>query len=154
MTPEPRPDRVRSRSERALQTLCFEGLGVVVVTPLFARMARSSADHSALVLVTLSIAVMGWSAVFNTACDLLEYRLAGRVASDRPHALRLLHAIAVEATAVIVTWPLILALTPLGALEALAADVGLAFVYALYGYGFHLAFDRLRPVRAEAPLHR
>jgi len=40
------------------------------------------------------------------------------------------------------------ALTPLAWLQALAAEIGLTLVYALYGYLFHLGFDHLRPVEA------
>jgi uncharacterized membrane protein len=151
---EPSPYGVRTRRERLIQTLCFEALGVLLVAPLFARAARFPADQSALVLVALSAAMLGWSALFNTVCDVVEYRLAHRLASDRPHALRVLHAAALEATATLVTWPLILALTPLGLLEALFADLGLAVAYAVYGYFFHLAFDHLRPVPVRAPQRR
>jgi uncharacterized membrane protein len=57
------------------------------------------------------------------------------------------HAVAHEATAVIVTCPLIVALTGLGWWQALWLDVALTAVYAAYAYVFHLAFDRLRPVQ-------
>ena len=50
----------------------------------------------------------------------------------------------------VVTWPLIIALTPLGRLQALVANIGLTLAYALYGYFFHLGFDRLRPVGTSA----
>jgi uncharacterized membrane protein len=60
------------------------------------------------------------------------------------------HTIGNEATALIVTWPLMVALTPLAWLQALAAEIGLTLAYVLYGYLFHLGFDRLRPVRAGA----
>ena len=43
-----------------------------------------------------------------------------------------------------------LALTPLGRLQALVANIGLTLAYALYGYFFHLGFDRLRPVGTSA----
>jgi uncharacterized membrane protein len=62
----------------------------------------------------------------------------------------MLHTIGHEATAAVVTWPLIVALTPFGWLEALLADIGLSLTYAVYGYCFHLGFDRLRPVRVDA----
>jgi uncharacterized membrane protein len=61
-----------------------------------------------------------------------------------------LHAVGLEATSALVTWPLIVAVTGLGWLEALVADFGLTLAYALYGYLFHLAFDRLRPVPQTA----
>ncbi len=138
---------IRRARERLIQTLWLEALGVLVVGPLFAHFTATSLGDSVIVLVALSIAVMCWSALFNTVFDRLEFRLAGRVASERPHAWRVVHSIAHELSAVVVSWPLIVALTPFGWPQALAADVGLMLAYAVYGFFFHLGFDRLRPVR-------
>ena len=139
---------IRSRRERIIQTLWFEGLGLLIVSPLFAYFSGTSTGASVALLIVLSITVMCWSAVYNTIFDLIEFRYTGRLASDRPHGLRMMHTIGHEATAAMATWPLIVALTSLGWWEALAVDLGLTLTYMLYGYVFHLAFDRLRPVRA------
>ena len=141
------PLAIRSRRERLIQTLWFEALGLAIVSPLLALFTGATTGASLAVLAVLSAAMMGWSALYNTAFDWVELRLAGRVASNRPHRLRMLHAVFLEVTAALVTWPLIVALTGLVWWEALAADIGLALVYAGYGYGFHLGFDRLHPVR-------
>jgi uncharacterized membrane protein len=138
---------VRSARERALQTLWFEAIGIAVVAPAYALAAGSSMQSSVVLLVALSLAVMAWSACFNTAFDRLEWRCTGRRASDRPHPWRIAHALLHEASAVLVTWPLIVALTDLGWLDALVADLALTLTYAAYAYLFHLGFDRLRPVR-------
>jgi uncharacterized membrane protein len=140
--------RLRSRRERWLQTLCFEALGLALVSPLLAWFAGASTGESLLVLAALSMAVMCWSALYNTLFDLLDLHCTGRVASERLQGLRVLHAIGLETTATLVTWPLLVLLTPLGWLEALTAELGLTAAYAVYGYCFHLGFDRLRPVRA------
>ena len=142
---------LRSRRERAIQTLWFEALGLALVSPLFAQFVGGTGAESLLVLAALSVTVTGWSALYNTVVDWAELRCTGRVASDRPHRWRLAHAIGLEFTAVLLTWPLIVALTPLGWLDALVADLGLTVAYAVYGYLFHLGFDRLRPVRGDAP---
>ena len=97
-----------------IQTLRFEALGLVIVSPLYAHFAGVSAGESLIHLIVLSIAVMGWSALYNTASDLIERRCASRAASDRPHGLRAVQTIGLEATAVIVTCPVIVALTTLG----------------------------------------
>ena len=144
-----RPQRLlRSRRERVIQTLWFEALGLVIVSPLFAFFTGASTGESFTVLAALSIAVMGWAAFYNTAFDRIEQRCTGRVASDRPHRWRVVHTILLEASALVVTWPLIVALSSLGWLEALGAEIGLTLAYTLYGYVFHLGFDRWRPVRA------
>ena len=138
---------IRCWRERLIQTLWLEAGGVLVVSPLFAHFIAASLGDSLIVLVALSIAVMCWSALFNTGFDRLEFRLAHRVASERPQAWRVVHSIAHELSAVVVTWPLIVALTPLGWTQAFVADIGLMLAYTVYGFFFHLGFDRLRPVR-------
>lgn len=140
---------IRGGRERLIQTLWLEAGGVLVVSPLFAYFTAVSLGDSLIVLVALSIMVMCWSALYNTVFDRLEFRLAGRVASERAHGWRVVHSIGHELSAVVVSWPLIVALTPLGWSQALVADVGLMLVYAVYGFLFHLGFDRLRPIRAD-----
>lgn len=142
---------LRSARERLLQTLWFEGFGLLLVAPAYAWVAGSGAAESLRLVASVSVAVMLWAALYNTVFDMVERRRTGRVASDRPHALRTAHAVGLETSSVLVTWPLIWTLTDLGWLGALLADFGLGLVYAVYGYAFHWAFDRLRPVRrAEA----
>lgn len=140
---------LRSRRERVIQTLWFEALGLVLVSPLFAQFVGGTSAESLLVLAVLSAVVMAWSALYNSVFDWVEQRFAGRVASDRPHRLRLMHSVGLEVTAALGTWPLIVALTSLGWLDALVADIGLTLVYTVYGYLFHLGFDRLRPVLVD-----
>jgi uncharacterized membrane protein len=138
---------LRSRRERALQTLWFEAIGLAVVSPLFAYFSGVQMGSSLFVLVVLSITVMTWSAIYNSVVDRIERRLSCRVASDRPQHWRVLHAVGHEVSAVVFTWPLVVALTSLDWTQALWAEAGLTLVYAAYGYLFHLVFDRLRPVR-------
>lgn len=138
---------LRTPRERLIQTLWFEGIGLLLVAPLYAWVSGAAMGESFTVVVALSIAVMLWAALYNTVFDRIERRRTGRVASDRPHGLRSVHAIGLEVSSVLVTWPLIWALTDLGWWGALAADLGLSAVYAAYGYLFYWVFDRLRPVR-------
>jgi uncharacterized membrane protein len=141
---------IRNWRERLGQTLAFEAIGLLAISPLYAYFADASLGESMTLLVALSIVVMCWSAIYNTAFDLLELRYAGRVASDRPQFWRVIHAIGHEFTAVLVTWPLIVKLTNLGWIDALVADIGLTLVYTAYGYLFHMGFDRLFPVQQNS----
>ena len=138
---------LRSARERVVQTLWFEGIGLLLVAPLYAVVAGAGLRDSFAMVAVVSVVVMLWSAVFNTVFDAVEWRWTGRVASDRPHRLRSLHALLHELTAMVVSCPVIYAMTPLGWREALLADLGLTLAYTGYAYVFHLGYDRLRPVR-------
>jgi uncharacterized membrane protein len=142
---------VRSARERALQTLCFEAGGLLLVTPLYALVSGSGAGESLTLIAALALVVMGWAAIYNTAFDVIEQRLTGRVASERPERWRVLHVVGHEASALVVTWPVIVALTGLSWWAALVADLGLTLVYGAYAYGFHRVYDHLRPVVLRAP---
>jgi len=137
---------LRSARERLLQTVCFEAGGLMLVAPLVALATGRGAGESLGLLAALAALVMAWAAIYNTAFDVVERRMAGRLASDRPARWRLLHAIGHEATALVVTWPAIVAMTGLSWRAALVADFALTVIYAAYAYAFHRVYDRWRPV--------
>jgi uncharacterized membrane protein len=137
---------IRSARERLIQTLSFEAGGLLIVAPLYALATGSGAGESLGLIAALALAVMTWAALYNTAFDIIESRFTGRVASARPERWRIVHAIGHEASAVVVTWPLIVWLTGLSWWAALVADLALTLVYAGYAYAFHKVYDRWRPV--------
>ena len=126
--------------------MTYELGGVLIVGPIWKFVAGASATESIVLLICLSVAVISWMAAYNTLFDVVESRTAGRVASDRPHLWRVVHAVGLEVTSIVVTWPLIGLVAKLDWLDALAADLGLTLAYSIYGYFFYLCFDRLHPV--------
>ena len=137
---------LRSPRERALQTLAFELGGLALATPLYAAAFGQTPGESLFLIAAVALACVAWTPLHDTAFDLVEWRLAGRVASDRPHGLRIAHALSIETTATAVSLPVIMWLGGHGLWEALAIELGLTALYVAYGYAFHLAYDRLRPV--------
>jgi uncharacterized membrane protein len=125
-----------------------------MVTPVYALIFGSTAGEGFTLLLALSVAVMVWSPCFNTLFDWTDLRFSGRVASDRPHGLRLVHAVLHEASSVIVTLPLILWIGGLTISMALMLDLGLTLFYSAYAYVFHVIYDRLRPVRTPLQAQR
>ncbi len=73
--------------------------------------------------------------------------MTGRSASDRPHGVRVLHAITHETCPHRVTLPMIMVLGDHSFAEALSVNAGLTLLYVAYAYGFYLIYDRLRPLR-------
>jgi uncharacterized membrane protein len=140
-------DNLRSTRERVLQSLWFEGLGLLIVAPLYGWVAGAGMAESFALIAAVSLAVMTWAALFNTVFDAVEWRCTSRLASNRPHAMRLVHAVLFEISATVVSCPVIVWITGMGWLEALLADIALTLVYTVYGYAFHWFFDHLRPVR-------
>jgi uncharacterized membrane protein len=138
---------LRTARERVIQTLAYEAGGLAVATPLYALAFGIEAGESALVLAAVSAAMMIWSPIHNTLFDLVEWRMMRRLASDRPHSDRVLHALSHEVTAAVVTVPILMLLSGLGFMEALVADIGLSVVYTIYAYTFHCFYDRLRPIQ-------
>ena len=143
--------RLRSLRERIIQVIAFEVGAFLLAVPLYALIFEESAASSALLLTVLTAAVMVWSPIHNTLFDWVDGRLSGRLASDRLHRWRIVHAVSHEATTMFFTLPLILGMTGLGLKEALALDVGLTLFYAAYAYIFHLVFDMVRPMTPRMP---
>ncbi len=137
---------LRNFRERVLQTLCYEGGGLLLVVPAYSLIMGRGSGESFLLLAEISVAVMIWSPLYNTIFDLIDLRVTGRVASDRPQGLRLVHATSHEATTVVVTLPILVWFGGHSLWGALAVDFALTVVYSVYAYFFHLAYDWLRPV--------
>ena len=142
---------LRTTRERVLQTCLFEVGGIALVTPLYAWIYGASSHEGLMLLIAISIAVLIWAPVFGTVFDMLERHWTGRVASDRPHHIRVLHAVLYEATAVSVTLPLAMSIGGLNVREAAALNVQLTLFYIAYAYVFHLMYDTVRPVPGGLP---
>lgn len=137
---------IRSIRERAFQTLLYEAGGIAVAAPLYNLIFGAGAAESVTLMLVLSVILLIWIPLFNWLFDLAEWRLTRRRASDRPHALRALHAFGMEATSLVVTVPAIMIVGGHGFWEAVAVDIGLSVVYVIYAYVFHILYDRFRPV--------
>lgn len=138
---------LRSGGERFAQALAYEAGGLLLTIPAFVLAMDAEATHAFIVVVAVALAVMAWSPLHNLIFDVLEWRLAGRVASDRPARWRVVHAISHEATDTLISLPVIMLVGGYGFWEALAIDIAMTLFYAAYTYLFHLGYDWLRPVR-------
>lgn len=139
---------IRSTKERALQTAAFEGIGIVAVSPIYAYVAQSAMIEGVALIMLLSAVILIWSPVFNTLFDRIEFALVSRPASERPHHIRIVHAITHEVSAVMLTCPILMWVGGHSLASALAFNLGLTIVYTAYTYAFHLAYDHLRPIGA------
>jgi uncharacterized membrane protein len=145
---------LRSARERALQTVAYELGGLAIVTPLYGLATGHTSADSLILLISVAVTCLCWAAVHNTAFDWLEARLTGRVASDRPQRLRLVHAASHEVSSIIVSTPIIMLVADMGLWQALLTDIGLTLAYTGYAYVFHMAYDKLRPMVRKNPVDK
>jgi uncharacterized membrane protein len=138
---------LRSPRERLIQTIAYEAGGLCLAVPLVVLFGGGTTGEAFSLMLALSAAVLIWSPIHNSVFDWLDFRLSGRLASDRPQRWRLVHAASHEVTTVVVTLPILIWLGGLDLWAALLADLGLTLLYAVYAYVFHLVYDRLRPVQ-------
>jgi uncharacterized membrane protein len=138
---------LRSPKERLFQTIAYEVGGLCLSVPLMVIFGGGTTGEAFTLMIALAGAVLIWSPIHNTVFDWADYRLSGRLASDRPQRWRVVHAISHEATTVVVTLPIVMALGGLGFWAALVVDLGLTVLYTAYAYVFHLVYDRLRPMQ-------
>jgi len=144
-SPLARP-RTLSVARRVIQTLAFEAIGLVVVTPAYRAATGSNLCDSVTLMLTVGAVATIWCGTFNSLFELVQSCALRRIASDRPHSVWLMRAALREATEIPVTFPVIYAMTGMDFEHAFMTDVALAVVYAIYGYLFYLALDRLRPL--------
>lgn len=137
---------LRSARERFLQTALYELGGLALILPCYALITGHAMVDSVVLLVAVSIATMSWACLHNLGFDYVEALTTGRMASDRPQLLRLVHATSNEVTSILVTTPVIVWVAGYGWWEALLVDIGLTLLYSVYAYLFHLVFDAVRPV--------
>ena len=144
---------LRTTRERVLQTCLFEVGGIAIVTPFFVLIYGTSSHEGLLLLVAISVAVLVWSPIYGKVFDTIEQKFSKRVASDRQHHVRLLHAILYEVTAVSMSLPLAMSIAGLSIWEASALNVQLTLFYIGYAYVFHLVYDTVRPVQPVRVAH-
>lgn len=145
---------LRPFNERLLQALWFEISGLLMALPLLTFFSDGSPLENVALLAALSLVVMLWSAVHNTLFDRADLHFSGRVASDRPQTLRIIHAISHEVSSVLVSLPILIWIAGMDFQTALIVDLWLTALYAFWAWAFYLAWDRMRPLRATISSER
>ena len=140
--------KLRSFRDRVRQVVLFEVGGMVLLTPPFAWASGVALGDSIGLLALLALLAAVWNGAYNTGFDWLDGRLSGRCADRRPLSLRVLHAAGFEGGLLLMSLPVVMAWTGMGWLEAFVADLALAGAYAVYAFGYNLAYDRVFPIEA------
>jgi uncharacterized membrane protein len=133
--------------ERLLQAVLYEVIAIAFLTPVYSWAFDMPLDNSVLTMAMTSIGVVAWAAVYNALFDRIMYARTGRLAHDKTVGLRVLHAVLLEITITFIAVPIIMLMSGALIWIALAADIALSGIFAIYTYIFYFIYDRLRPLR-------
>jgi uncharacterized membrane protein len=141
---------LRSLRERALQTILYEACGFLVALPFYVAATDGTVAEGMGLVVVLWVTVLCWTPLHNTLWDWVEWRWVGRIASDRPQRVRILHALSSEVSSILATVPILMLWGGLSMQQAVALEVALLLVYMVYAWLFHMVYDWWRPVQRPA----
>jgi uncharacterized membrane protein len=133
--------------ERLLQAVLYEVIEIAFLTPVYSWAFDMPLDNSVLTMAMTSIGVVAWAAVYNALFDRIMYARTGRLAHDKTTGLRVLHAVLLEITITFIAVPIIMLMSGASIWIAIAADIALSAIFAVYTYIFYFIYDRLRPLR-------
>ena len=121
----------KSLSERVVHALLFEGLAVLLFSPLVALVSGKSLAHSGALTLMMSFVAVLWNMLFSAGFESLERRRGWR----RTLRLRLAHACLFEVG-------LIVALVPM--IAWWMQVIGLVLLFLPYTLMFNWLYDRYR----------
>ncbi len=135
----------KSITERFLQALGFEGLALLICTPLLVWITGRPALEMGVVTLGISLLALSWNVIFNSLFDRLKIRL--QLANGG--WTRVLHALLFEGGLILLAVPLIAALMKISLLEAFILDIGVLLFFLPYTYVYHWGYDVLREKIAD-----
>ena len=130
----------KSFTERVFQALGFEGLALLICTPLLVWITGRPALEMGAVTLGISLLALSWNVVFNSLFD----RLKARLQLANGGWTRVLHALLFEGGLILLAVPLIAALMKISLLEAFILDIGVLLFFLPYTYVYHWSYDVLR----------
>lgn len=130
----------KSITERVFQALGFEGLALLICTPLLVWITGRPALEMGAVTLGISLLALSWNVIFNSLFDRLKVRL--QLPGDG--WTRVLHALLFEGGLIVLAVPLIAALMKISLLEAFILDIGVLLFFLPYTYVYHWGYDVIR----------
>ncbi|HCT06980.1 MULTISPECIES: multidrug/biocide efflux PACE transporter [unclassified Pseudomonas] len=130
----------KSMTERVCQALGFEGLALLICTPLLVWITGRPALEMGAVTLGISVLALTWNIIFNSLFDRLKVRLQLPTNSWT----RVLHALMFEGGLILVCVPLIAMWLGISLLEAFILDIGVLLFFLPYTYVYHLGYDMIR----------
>ena len=130
----------KSITERVCQAIGFEGLALLICTPLLVWITGRPALEMGAVTLGISLLALSWNVIFNSLFD----RLKARLQWTDGGWTRVVHALLFEGGLIILAVPLIAALMKISLLQAFVLDIGVLLFFLPYTYVYHWGYDVLR----------
>jgi len=140
---------MRSFWDRLRHTLLFNGIGLLVATPVAAWVMGTSMLQMGLLGIILTGYALLWTPLYNLLFDRYEAQRGGDP-NRRSVALRALHAVGFEVGFLVPALPLIAWWLVISLWAALLLDIGFALFFLFYTFVFNWAYDQLFPVPEAA----
>ncbi|MGR3456195.1 PACE efflux transporter [Pseudooceanicola sp.] len=139
---------MRTTSDRIRQALAFEVIALIIVGPLGGWVFGHGTMDFGLVALISSVVASGWAFLYNLGFDHALMRWRGR--ADKGLALRILHAVLLEAGLIVLLVPVVAWTLEIGLVEAFWIDISLSGFFLVYAFVFYWLYDRIFPVPAPA----
>ncbi len=130
----------KSITERVCQALGFEGLALLICTPLLVWITGRPALEMGAVTLAISLLALSWNIIFNSLFD----RLKARLQLVNGGKTRVLHALLFEGGLILFAVPLIAAWLNICLMQAFLLDIGVLLFFLPYTYVYHWGYDVLR----------
>ncbi len=135
---------MRTVADRVRHALCFEIIGLLLVTQLSGWLFDAPLVQFGVLALALSVLATLWNYAYNLAFDRAMWRLVKRVHKNLLE--RVLHAFLFEIGMLIITLPLVVWWMEYGFLEAFNMSIALMIFYLVYVYIYNLAYDKIFPI--------
>lgn len=135
---------MRSTADRIRHAVCFEIIGVLIVTPLAGWAFNADFSHVGVLAIAMSIFATVWNYVYNLGFDHLLLRLRGRV--RKTVGERVVHAIVFEFGMLLFMLPPVMWWMNYSFQRALAMAASLMVFYLVYTYIYNWLYDLIFPV--------
>jgi len=135
---------MRGFADRIRHAVCFEVIGLILVTPLGAWLFdKPMFDIGVLALACATIATV-WNYIYNLGFDLVMRRVLGH--TRKSPVMRVFHAILFEGGLLVVLMPLIAWYLGVTLWQAFMMDLSFAAFYLIYAFIYNWAYDVIFPI--------
>ncbi|MBB3065250.1 MULTISPECIES: PACE efflux transporter [Limibacillus] len=139
---------MRSVRDRIRHAVCFEVIGLIIVTPVAAWGFDQPMHAIGLVALVSSLLATAWNYLYNLLFDHAMLRLTG--SPRKSVAIRVFHAVLFEFGMLLVLLPFIAWYLGITLLQAFLMDVSFALFYLVYAFVFNWAYDVIFPIPHSA----